>query len=150
MNKLISLGVLAAAFASPAFAQGAIEPLSILSGGKTHAFQVEVAVSAEARAKALGGRAALPKDHGMLIDFRSSKGPAVLDMKGVSMDLDMLFLESDGTVLAIASNARAGSLRPVAPGLGAAAVLEIAGGQASALGLKPGDKVRSKTLGNGG
>ena len=46
--------------------------------------------------------------------------------------------------------ARGGSLRPVAPGLGAAAVLQIAAGQSAALGIKPGDTVKNKIFGNGG
>ena len=46
--------------------------------------------------------------------------------------------------------ARPGSLRTVAPGLGSAAVLQIAGGQATALGIKPGDTVKNKMFGNGG
>jgi hypothetical protein len=35
-------------------------------------------------------------------------------------------------------------------GLNAAAVLQIAGGQSAALGLKPGDKVNFKSFTNGG
>lgn len=147
MKKLLSIAVLAAAFASPAFAQ--TEPLSIVSGEKTHVFQVEVAATPEARAKGLTGRDTLAKDHGLLIDYRTLKEADALTMKGVKVELDILFLGPDGAVRAIAVGARPGSLRQIAP-VSAAAVLEIAGGQAAALGLKPGDKVKNKMFGNGG
>lgn len=150
MKKLIVSAVLAVVFAAPAFAQGATEPLSIVSGDKTHAFQVEVAHTLPEIQKGLGGRATLAKDHGMLMDARTAREPIVLTMKGVTFDLDVLFLDADGTIRAIVSGARAGSLRPLDPGLAAAAVLEIAGGQSAALGLKPGDKVKNKLFVNGG
>jgi uncharacterized membrane protein (UPF0127 family) len=150
MKKLLVLAAFAAAFVSPASAQGATEPLSIVSGDKTHAFQVELAATVEARTKGLGGRATLAKDHGLLLDFRNVNEQSKITMQGVQVGLDMLFIEPDGTIAAIAVNARPGSLRPIAPGIGAVAVLQIAGGQASALGLKPGDKVKNKMFGNGG
>ena len=71
-------------------------------------------------------------------------------MKGVTIDLDVLFLGPDGTIIGIVQGARAGSLRPLWTGLGWAAVLEIPAGQATALGLKTGDKVRGKVFGNAG
>lgn len=148
MKKLLSIAALAAVFALPAFAE--TEPLSIVSGDKTHAFQVDVAATPEARAKGLNGVETLAKDHGLLVDYRKVTEQESISMKGVKMDLDMLFLDGEGTVVAIANSARAGSLRAIAPGVSAAAVLEIPGGQAVALGLKPGDKVKNKMFGNGG
>jgi len=150
MKKLIVSAVLAAALAPSALAQGATEPLSIVSGDKTSTFQVEVVNTMAAIQKGLGGRASLAKDHGLLMDSRAVREPIVLTMKDVAFELDVLFLDIDGTIRAIVSGARPGSLRPLDPGLGAAAVLEIAGGQAAALGFKPGDKVKSKLFGNGG
>lgn len=147
MKNLLSMAVLAAALASPAFAQS--EPLSIVSGEKTHAFQVEVAATPEARAKGLAGRDTLAKGQGLLLDYRTVKDAQAITMQGVKIELDLLFLGPDGVVRAIAAGARPGSLRQIAP-VSAAAVLEIAGGQAAALGLKPGDKVKNKIFGNGG
>jgi uncharacterized protein len=155
MKNLLLSAVLAAAFATPAFApsalaQGATEPLSIVSGDKTHVFQVEVASTPADITKGLSGRASLAKDHGLLMDSRTLKEPIALNMKGVQVDLDMLFLDGDGTVRAIAVGARPGSLRTITPGIGAMAVLQIPGGQSTALGLKPGDKVKNKIFGNAG
>ncbi len=150
MKKLVSLAVLAAALVSPALAQTPSEAVSIVSGGKTHAFQVEVADTLPEISKGLSGRTTLGKDQGLLMDFRQVREQYNLNMKGVQVDLDMLFIDGEGMVRAIAANARPGSLRTVAPGLGSAAVLQIAGGQAAALGLKPGDMVKNKIFGNGG
>ena len=146
----MSLAVLAAALVSPAVAQTPAEPVSIVSGGKTHAFQVEVADTLPGISKGLSGGATVGKDQGPLVDFRPGRGQHNLNMKGVQVDLDMLFIDGEGMVRAIAVNARPGSLRTIAPGLGSAAVLQIAGGQSQGLGLKPGDVVKNKMFGNGG
>ncbi len=150
MKKLLVTAALVLAAAMPAFAEGAAQPLTIKSGDKSHTFQVEAARTLPEISKGLTGRATLAKDHGMLLDFRNTKEQYTLNMKGVQVELDMLFLDTDGTIRAIASSARPGSLRTIAPGIGSASVLQIAGGQANALGLKPGDKVTSALLANGG
>ena len=80
MKKLLSIAVLSLALAAPAFAQ-ATEPLSIVSGGKTNTFQVEVAATPEARAKGLGGRDAVAKDHGMVLDYRQVKEQSLVAWK---------------------------------------------------------------------
>lgn len=139
---------LSLALAAPAFAQ--TETLTITSGDKTHTFTVELA---ETKAKAeagLAGRATLAKDAGLLIDFRKVGEQVALTMKGVAMDLDVLYLAPDGTIVGIVKQARAGSLRPLSTGLNAVAAVEISGGQVSALGIKTGDKVRAKATGNAG
>ncbi len=150
MKKLIAAAIVSLAFALPAFAQGPTEPLSIKSGDKTHALTVGVADTPEEIAAGLIGRASVPAGQGLLLDMRRAPEGFQLSLKGVLVNLDLLFVGPDGTVVAIAQNARAGSLRPLAPGLRAAAVIEIAGGQAAALGIKPGDKVSHKVFGNAG
>ena len=57
MKKLIASAVFSLAIALPAFAQGPTEPLSIKSGDKTHAFNVEIADTPEEITKGLAGRA---------------------------------------------------------------------------------------------
>ena len=134
--------------AAPAFAQ--TEEVTITSGDKTHKFTVELA---ETKAKAeagLAGRTSLAKDAGLLIDFRKVGEQVAPTLKGVAVDLDVLFLAPDGTIVGIVKQARAGSLRPLSTGLNSVAALEIAGGQVNALGLKTGDKVRAKATGNAG
>ena len=150
MKKLTAILALSFVLVTPALAQGATEPLTIVSGAKTHALKVEVADTPEEIAKGLTGRAALAADQGMLFDMRTAPEGSALNMKGVTVNLDLLFVGPDGTVVAVAQNARAGSVRQLNPGLRSAAVIEIAAGQAAALGLKPGDKVRHKVFGNAG
>ncbi len=150
MKKLLVATAFVLSAVMPAFAQGPVQPLTIKSGDKSHTFQVEVARTLPEISKGLTGRATLAKDHGMLLDFRGTKEQYTLNMKGVTVELDMLFLDTDGTIRAIATNARPGSLRTISPGMGSATVLQIAGGQAAALGLKPGDKATSALLTNGG
>jgi len=150
MKKLAAFAVLSLAIAPPAFAQGPTEPLSIKSGDKIHAFTVEIADTPEEIAAGLSGRASVAAGQGLLLDMRKAPDGVLLNLRGVQVNLDLLYVGADGTVVAIVQNARAGSLRPLAPGLRSAAVIEIAGGQAAALGLKPGDKVTHKAFGNAG
>lgn len=140
---------LALAAALPAAAQGT-ETVSVTSGGKTTTFTVELATTQAAADKGLGGRTELAKDHGLLIDYRPIGKPSSPTMKGVTVGLDFLFLAPDGSITCIIANARPGSLRPLWTGLSYVAALEIPAGQAAALGIKPGDKVKAKTLGNAG
>lgn len=150
MKKLAAFAIFSFVVAFPSFAQGPAEPLSIKSGDKTHAFTVEIADTPEEIATGLSGRATVPAGQGLLLDMRKAPDGVLLNLKGVQVNLDLLYVGADGTIVAIVQNARAGSLRPLAPGLRSAAVIEIAGGQAAALGLKPGDKVTHKAFGNAG
>lgn len=135
------------ALALPAVAQ---ETVSVSSGGKTSTFTVEVAKTQAEADKGLGGRTELAKDHGLLVDYRAIGKPSSPTMKGVTIGLDFLFLAPDGSITTIIANARPGSLRPLWTGLSYVSALEIPAGQAAALGLKPGDKVTGKVLGNAG
>lgn len=150
MKKLALLAAFSLAFTVPALAQGTTEPLTVASGDKTHTLNVDIADTPTEIAAGLGGRASLSPDQGMLLDMRAIPQPAPLTMKGVQVDLDLLFLAPDGTVVAIIQHARAGSLRPLDPGLRYVAVVKVASGQVAALGLKPGDEMRHRIFGNAG
>ena len=150
MKRTLLLAAFAAIFSASALAQTPTQALSVVSGDKTHAFQVEVADTLPEISTGLSGRTSLGKDQGLLMDFRQVREQFNLNMKGVLVELDMLFIDGSGMVRAVATSARPGSLRTVAPGFGAAAVLQIPGGQAGALGIKPGDTVKNKIFGNAG
>ncbi|MEZ6030969.1 MAG: DUF192 domain-containing protein [Hyphomonadaceae bacterium] len=150
MKNLAAIAVTSLLFALPAFAQGATEKLTIASGDKTHTINVELADTPDEIAKGLTGRATLAADHGMLLDMRALPQAAPLTMRGVQVELDLLFLAPDGKIVAIVQHARAGSLRPLDPGLRSVAIVEIPGGQAAALGIKPGDKAEHRILGHAG
>ncbi len=148
MKQLASLAAVAVlSFSACAHAQppqnpvGPTDPLTIVSGDKTHAFQVELADTPQESETGLMNRASMPKDHGMIFDFRSRSDAVTMWMKNTLIPLDMLFIDREGKIVAIAENARPGSLRLVGPGFPVASVLELNGGLTAELGIKPGDKV---------
>ena len=130
----------ALAQAQPAAQEAALESLVIVSGGKRNAFQVEVMRNSEQRAKGLMFRRYLPPDRGMLFDFGASE-PVAMWMQNTYIPLDMLFIRKDGTIARIAENTEPLSTRTIPSGEPVLSVLEINGGVARQLGIKPGDTV---------
>jgi uncharacterized membrane protein (UPF0127 family) len=127
--------------------QGPTEAITITSGDKTHTFQVELADTDAETSMGLMNRAQMARDHGMIFDFGQPRETGMW-MKNTLIPLDMLFLDTDGTVLAVAHNARPHSLRLITPGFAVKGVLEVNGGVAKELGLKPGDVVKHRMFGN--
>ena len=101
MKKLAAFAVLSLAIALPAFAQGPTEPLSIKSGDKIHAFTVEIADTPEEIAAGLAGRASVAAGQGLLLDMRKAPDGVLLNLRGVQVNLDLLYVGADGTVVAI-------------------------------------------------
>jgi uncharacterized protein len=127
---------------------GPTDPLAIVtSGGKTLPFKVEMADTPQETEMGLMYRASMPKDHGMIFDFRPSK-PITMWMKNCLFPQDMLFLDEQGVVIAIAQNAQPGSERHIDPGFPVASVLELNGGVTRELGIKTGDKIQHKLFNN--
>jgi uncharacterized protein len=127
---------------NPAKAQSlATSPLTIESGGKIHTFTVELADTQQQRDIGLMHRSELAPDRGMLFDFHQEQ-PVHFWMRNTFISLDMVFIRASGTIAAIAENTTPHSDTPVGPNQAVQAVLELAGGTAARLGLKPGDKVR--------
>jgi uncharacterized membrane protein (UPF0127 family) len=62
-------------------------------------------------------------------------------MKNTLIPLDMIFIRADGTILRVAERTVPQDLTTVASQGPARAVLEVNGGTASRLGIKPGDRV---------
>ena len=121
-------------------APAGLEALSIVSGGKRHAFQVEVMRTNEQRAKGLMHRNYLPPDRGMLFDFARTE-PVAMWMENTFISLDMLFIRADGTIARIAERTEPLSRRTIPSGEPVLSVLEINGGISESLGIKPGDRV---------
>ncbi len=136
----IALVLGAVALSTPTALAQSLTPVTIRSGETTHAFNVEIADTEEERQKGLMFRESLPEDGGMLFDFGNPQ-PATIWMKNTLIPLDILFINTDGEVLAIARNAVPHSLRLITPGVPVKGVLEINGGAAAKLGIKPGDTV---------
>jgi hypothetical protein len=117
-------------------------PLTITSNGKKHRFTVEVASSPEQQAMGLMYRNALAPDRGMIFPFARPRA-ASFWMKNTLIPLDMIFIRADGTIANIEAMTVPLQLQPAYYSDGpVAAVLEIAGGRAAELGIKPGDKVK--------
>jgi uncharacterized protein len=112
------------------------------------AFRVEVADDDAARTKGLMFRTALAPDAGMLFDFH---GEAYRNfwMKNTPLSLDIVFIRADGTISTIAANTVPYSEASIPSSEPVQAVLEINGGRAAALGIKPGAKVHAAIFGNG-
>ena len=86
-------------------------------------------------------RNALAPDRGMIFPFNPPR-PASFWMRNTLIPLDMIFVRTDGSIANIAANTVPYSEEPVTSDGTVVAVLEIAGGRAAELGIKPGDKVK--------
>jgi uncharacterized membrane protein (UPF0127 family) len=115
-------------------------PLRIVSGERTHLFQVEIAQTPEEQAQGLMFRRSLAADAGMLFPFNPPR-PAGFWMKNTFIPLDMIFIAPGGTIERIAANTVPHSEENVSSRGEVIAVLELAGGRAAELGLKEGDRV---------
>jgi uncharacterized membrane protein (UPF0127 family) len=116
------------------------EPLTIVTQNGRHAFQVEVARNDADRAQGLMYRRSMPANQGMLFDFGRVQ-PVGMWMQNTYISLDMLFIRPDGSIARIAENTEPLSTRTVGSREPVLAVLELNGGTAARLGIKPGDRV---------
>ena len=117
------------------------------ANGKTVTFNVEIANTPEAEIHGLMFRKSLPKNAGMLFLFDQADRRAFW-MRNTLIPLDMLFMKPNGTILNIHANAKPLDETPIYSTGPSNAVLEINGGRAAALGIKPGDVVHHTFFGN--
>ncbi len=103
-------------------------------------FQIELALTPEQQEHGLMFRKEVKPYEGMLFDFGATR-PVTFWMKNTLVSLDMLFITADGHIARIAANAVPLSEDTIDSGSPVKAVLEIAGGSALLLGIKPGDVV---------
>jgi uncharacterized membrane protein (UPF0127 family) len=118
----------------------ALEQLTIRTADKPVIFEIEVMRTPDERARGLMFRRYLPDDRGMLFDFAAEE-PVAMWMKDTFIPLDMLFIRKNGTIARIAENTEPHSTRTISSGEPVLGVLEINGGLAARLGIKPGDTV---------
>jgi uncharacterized membrane protein (UPF0127 family) len=119
-----------------------VEILSIETARGPATFSVEIAATQEQQERGLMFRKKLAPGAGMLFDFGHDRNVSFW-MKNTLIPLDMLFVRSDGVIVRIARNTKPLSERVIPSGRPVRAVLEIAGGRAAELGVRPGDRVRS-------
>lgn len=127
----------------------ALSTLEIVTATGRHAFRVELAQTDQQRSQGLMFRPFLATDAGMLFIYPADR-PIAMWMKNTLIPLDMLFLGADGHVVALHERAVPHSLRTIASGVSARAVLELPGGTIGRLGIRIGDRVVSPELGGAG
>jgi uncharacterized protein len=118
-----------------------LDALEIATSTGEHSFQVEIAKDDATRERGLMDRRYMAADRGMLFEF-DRDAPAAFWMKNTYIPLDMIFIARSGLVTRIVANAEPLSERVIPSGGPCAAVLELNGGTAAAIGLKVGDKIR--------
>ena len=122
------------------------ERLTIASQSGERAFNVEVVRDEAQRNRGLMFRRQMSKDQGMLFDYDPPQVVAFW-MKNTYIPLDIIFIAPDGRIMRIAANTTPHSLESIPSGGPARGVLEINGGLAAKLGIKPGDRVKHRLFG---
>jgi uncharacterized protein len=121
--------------------------LVVVTASREIKFEVELALNDAERSRGLMYREKLGPYDGMLFDFYQD-APVSFWMKNTLIPLDMVFIAGDGTIKHIHANAVPLSTEAVPSQFPVRAVLEINGGSARLLGIKPGDKVKHPIFGN--
>jgi len=160
MNRRLVLGLLLAAplaafwAGTPGRAQTAAqpelptEPLTIVTrDGVEHQFQVEMAISPDQQRTGLMFRKSVPETGGMLFDWGRPQ-ESQMWMRNTLIPLDMVFINQDGTIRAIAENTVPRSLATIPSHGPVRATLELAAGTTAKLGIVVGDKVKNRLFGN--
>jgi len=101
---------------------------------------VEIADTEAERERGLMGRDHLDQGSGMIFVYPGPRTVAFW-MHDTPLPLDMLFIDATGHILTIHPDARPYDETPIWSGGPIQYVLEIAGGQAAALGLAPGQRI---------
>jgi len=113
--------------------------------GQNYRFEVELAVTPQQRAQGLMYREEMGRFEGMLFLF-DREVPRSFWMRNTLLSLDLIFLNSKGEIVSIASDAVPLDETPIPSGVPASAVLELLGGTAEDLGLAPGDRVKHRAF----
>lgn len=114
--------------------------LVVASANASHRFRVELAVTSAQRTQGLQHRPFLAENAGMLFVF-DEPGPVGMWMLNTLIPLDMIFIAADGRIANIAERTKPKSLETVGSAGPAVGVLEVLGGTAARLGIRPGDRV---------
>jgi hypothetical protein len=145
-SRIGAIGVALLLAVSPrlAAAQAELSEVVVTAAGGTHEFTVELADDDRERQTGLMHRRSMPRDAGMLFDFKKETSVSFW-MANTYIPLDMLFIKADGTIKSIAERTTPLSRRSV-PEDGVRYVLEINGGLSDELGIRPGDRVSGEWI----
>jgi uncharacterized membrane protein (UPF0127 family) len=114
--------------------------LKLVTSQAVHEITVEVTESPQEKATGLMFRRALTDDAGMLF-FYDAPQEITMWMRNTYIPLDMVFIRADGVVHRIEAWTEPLSDDIISSHGEVSACLELAGGAAERLGLKPGDRV---------
>jgi uncharacterized protein len=114
--------------------------LTIVTASGPHEFTVELATTPQQMAQGLMFRQRLAPDAGMLFDY-ATPSMATMWMKNTLIPLDMLFVDATGHIVNIHERAVPRSLAVIAAAAPVRAVIELNGGTAARLEIRPGDRV---------
>lgn len=133
----------------PDMGQPQVLPVSTLTittrAGKRHSLKVEVARTVEEQAIGMMWRTQMAPDSGMLFPFAQPR-VAQFWMENTLIPLDLLFIRRDGRISSILPQAVPLSRSLLSSTEPVIAVLEVKGGRAAALGIRPGDRVSHPAL----
>ena len=115
--------------------------------GQRHDFNVEMALTEAQQVTGLMFRPTVPADGGMLFDWGTERDSQMW-MKNTISSLDMLFINTDGTIRSIAEHTVPQSLAVIDSHGPVRATLEMAAGTAERLDIRVGDKVLQRVFGN--
>jgi len=155
MNRRFLLGFLGALVSAVALAQSGPqqelpkEKLVIVTrDGKAHEFNVEMALTPDQQTVGLMNRPTVPADGGMLFDWGGPRESSMW-MRNTISSLDMVFINADGTIRAIAERTVPLSLATINSRGPVRATLELAAGTTERLNIRVGDTVKQRIFGNG-
>jgi uncharacterized membrane protein (UPF0127 family) len=143
---LVLVLLLLAAVSAAALETFATSELTIATSGGPRKFTIELALSDAQMEQGLMFRRSLAPDAGMLFDFKVPTN-VTMWMKNTLIPLDMLFLDAHGRIFDIHERAVPMSTDIIAAKGPARYVVELNGGTASRLGIKPGDQATSPYIG---
>ena len=140
------IGALAAILgAGPVFAGCAPDTAELRNGADVVRFSVEIADTADERARGLMFREKMASSAGMLFVYETPHR-ARFWMKNTLIPLDMVFADATGRVTAVHANAIPQDETAIDGGDGVVVVLEINGGLAARMGIEPGSVLRHPAL----
>jgi uncharacterized protein len=124
------------------------EKLTIVThGGTQHVFNVEMALKQDQQTVGEMFRPTVPEDGGMLFDWGFPR-QSQMWMRNTLVSLDMVFINADGTIRAIAENTTPRSLAVIDSRGPVRATLELAAGVTAKLDIRVGDTVKQRVFGN--
>lgn len=123
------------------------EKVTIVTAQGRFDIRAEIADEPSEHSRGLMFREDLEPTEGMLFDFGETR-LVTMWMKNTPLSLDMVFVRADGTVARIEERTQPFSLRIIGSGEPVSHVLELRGGVARMLGLKPGDRLEHRSFGD--